>query len=76
MIKHILILTAVLIIAIPLGTGAISDDTVKTKKTPQEVQIKTTKDKPSCIEKIQTQQKNIAQELAKIKNILKKQKSK
>tara|TARA_Y100000310_G_scaffold301188_1_gene337429 strand:- start:451 stop:687 length:237 start_codon:yes stop_codon:yes gene_type:complete len=77
MIKYLLVAAAVLMITIPISLGTASDDAVKQKKSPtsQEVQIEAPKDNPSCIKKIQKQQRNIAQELKKIKNILKKQKS-
>jgi hypothetical protein len=65
----------ILMMIVPIGSSTVSEDTTKPKKTPQEVQLETTKDKPSCIEKIQIQQRTIAQELKKIKNILKKKKS-
>jgi len=74
MIKYILLAVMIIVMIVPFGSTAISDDTIKPKKIPQKVQLKIVEDKPSCIENIQLQQKNIAQELKKIKNILKKQK--
>jgi biopolymer transport protein ExbD len=76
MIRYILVAVTVLMITIPISLGTTNSDTIKLKKTPhQESQIEISEDKSSCIEKIQKQQRNIAEELKKIKNILKKQKS-